>query len=177
MVGPGELEKLRRVYEAGGSVSMAESEIRHSTDLPGQHFPATSISCADGVFTCTMVREAMEAFVDYDWDQALAKARLYDRAARIAELAVDFRGIVPIIELLRECVMELGDELDPFELLTILAERSRLGLAPYDFIPLEDEPYLVHHQVLFLEEDRLGSETVELDGVGVRLNQPSGVGP
>lgn len=161
--GPKEVEDLRRVYEAGGSVTVPEADIQKADDVPGQHFPATSISYANGSFTCTMVAEAMEAFKDYGWDAALEQARSYERAARITEAAVEFRGVVDLVDLVGEVLREVDNDIDPFTFVSLLSDRNRREKVCYDLVPLEEGAVLAHFQLLHLDENRLYRDDFELD--------------
>lgn len=142
MEGTDELERVRRVFEAGGRIDVSEDDPDAYDQLPLRSYPAVSIFRIPGGHAAAMVDEAIEALSTADFDHLARRAAYCDRACRYAMLACEFRGVVPLADVLVECVRDLGIEENPF--LLVYAFKERQGRDDHcEFVELDGESYLV----------------------------------
>lgn len=146
---------LRRVYEAGGRVDVPVAEVTRRFDVPEPQFPSTVLYKVGDAYSCVMIDEAREALAGVDWELELATGRLIDEFLRRIDLMVDFRGVVDLVEAMKEALVGLDRNANPGLEVLLYALRQRIDdeLTCYDIVAIDGLSYLVHFSIAGYEKD------------------------
>lgn len=142
MEGVDELELVRKVLEAGGRIDVDRDDPEGCGRLPIRSYPAVSIYRTEGGYAAAMVDEAIEVLSSADFDGLAKRAADCDRACRYATLVSDFRGAVPLSDVLVDCMKELDIMESPFLLVYALRQRDDRAEC-CEIVEMDGESYLV----------------------------------
>ena len=154
MSGERAVHDLRWVYEAGGRVDVPTAEVTRGFDVPEPQFPTTQLFKVGDTYSCVMIDEAREAFAEVDWELELATGRFVDEVLRRIDLMVEFRGVVELVEAMREALTGMDMSANPGVEVLLHALRQRIDAEQtcFDMVIVDEVTYLAHFDITGYDE-------------------------
>ena len=140
-------ECLRDCYEAGGRMTIPESEITSMAKVPELAMPMV-MSFHDGdEFCIQLFDEFMPVVGSMDLDELVEQARAIDAFVYYVDLAVDVRGVIALGDAIAEGADALGlahdSEEDVDRLTAVLRQRFAHDMTGFTTVPYDGTRYLV----------------------------------
>lgn len=140
-------ECLRDCYEAGGRMTIPESEITSMAKVPELAMPMV-MSFHDGdEFCIQLFDEFMPVVGSMDLDELVEQARAVDAFVYYVDLAVDVRGVIALGDAIAEGADALGlahdSEEDVDRLTAVLRQRFAHDMTGFTTVPYDGTRYLV----------------------------------
>lgn len=136
------LEFLHKVSDAGGRLVLNDSQISPDFDVVPPYEPVLFLFSAKKSMTYVIPEEFREVIRNLDWDALARKARLRLEIGKIAAVAADLRGIVPMGEFIDD-VQRIYPEQEDEEEIAILAFQAASKLPLYVPARLDNDLYLL----------------------------------
>ena len=136
------IQTIAEVVAAGGCLEIDIDMLRQRPWLAQAVFPYTIVHYDGSKIMQTMPQEVYEAFRDLNWERFIAREVDIETRIECIRLALEYRGVCYLMDLMDEVEEIEGPALAPGSLELAVRERGRKGTFGYWYLESEGSGYL-----------------------------------